>query len=114
LYRPSPPRRRRRMTRSASTSWRPPWPEPISNRFRRGAPRTPRSRTGSTASSRPPPPATRRPTMSDRPDVTNTVLAGPRARSTDVGDVPDALRRRYLTEAGRYGGGVAYYVDATI
>jgi hypothetical protein len=52
--------------------------------------------------------------MSDRPDVTNTVQAGPRARSIEVGDVPDALRRRYLTEAGRNGAGVAYYVDATI
>jgi hypothetical protein len=30
-----------------------------------------------------------------------------------VGDVPDALRRRFLTESGRLGGGLAYYPDAT-
>jgi hypothetical protein len=52
--------------------------------------------------------------MSDRPDVTNAVQAGPRAGSIEAGDVPDALRRRYLTETGRNGAGVAYYVDAII
>jgi hypothetical protein len=30
-----------------------------------------------------------------------------------VGDVPDALRQRFLTESGRLGGGLAYYPDAT-
>ena len=51
--------------------------------------------------------------MSDRPDITNTVQAGASARSTQAGDVPDALRRRYLTEVGRFGAGIAYYADAT-
>ncbi|WP_372784653.1 LPD7 domain-containing protein [Phenylobacterium sp.] len=52
--------------------------------------------------------------MSDKPDVTNAVQPGGPARSTEAGDVPDALRRRYLTEAGRNGAGIAYYTDATI
>jgi len=51
--------------------------------------------------------------MADSPAPTNAVRTNGPARSTEVGDVPDALRRRFLTESGRLGGGVAYYVDAT-
>jgi hypothetical protein len=51
--------------------------------------------------------------MPDNPSPTNAVHARGAVLSTDVGDVPDALRRRYLTEAGRNGAGVAYYIDAT-
>ncbi|HEY2355953.1 MAG TPA: LPD7 domain-containing protein [Phenylobacterium sp.] len=52
--------------------------------------------------------------MSDRPDITNRVLTAGAARSTQAGDVPDALRRRYLTEAGRGHAGIAYYADASV
>ena len=52
--------------------------------------------------------------MSDRPDITNSVQAAGPARSIQAGDVSEALRRRYLTEAGRGGAGIAYYVDATV
>jgi conjugative element/phage-associated large polyvalent protein len=42
-------------------------------------------------------------------------LLGPAepGRSTVEGDVPQALRRRYLTETGRFGQGLGFYVDAT-
>jgi hypothetical protein len=43
----------------------------------------------------------------------NTLDAVTPGRSLTVGDVPDALRRRYLTEAGRNGQGLGFYVDAT-
>jgi hypothetical protein len=52
--------------------------------------------------------------MPDDPATTNALRLDGSARSTDVGDVPDALRRRYLTERGRWGGGLAYYADATL
>ncbi|HEX3365000.1 LPD7 domain-containing protein [Phenylobacterium sp.] len=52
--------------------------------------------------------------MPDDPAATNTLRPDGSARSTDVGDVPDALRRRYLTKRARWGGGLAYYADATI
>ena len=51
--------------------------------------------------------------MADRPAPVNTVRPGDKARSLDVGDVPDALRQRYLTESGRMGAGLAFYADAT-
>jgi hypothetical protein len=43
----------------------------------------------------------------------NTLDAVPPSRSLTEGDVPEALRRRYLTEAGRNGQGLGFYVDAT-
>jgi hypothetical protein len=44
---------------------------------------------------------------------TNTVnIAGP-SRSRAEGDVPEALRRKYLTESDRFGS-VAFYLDATV
>lgn len=51
--------------------------------------------------------------MADSPAPTNTVRSDGTARSLQIGDVPDALRRRFLTESGRLRGGLAYYVDAT-
>ncbi|HEX5263923.1 MAG TPA: LPD7 domain-containing protein, partial [Phenylobacterium sp.] len=61
-----------------------------------------------------PPPVTRRHDMSDRPDITNRMQTAGAARSTQAGDVPDALRRRYLTETGRGHASIAYYVDASV
>lgn len=52
--------------------------------------------------------------MADSPISPDTLRPDGSARSTDVGDVPDALRRRYLTERRRWGGGLVYYADATI
>jgi len=51
--------------------------------------------------------------MADNSALTNSVRSSGPALSTDVGDVPDALRRRFLTESGRLGRGLAYYPDAT-
>lgn len=48
--------------------------------------------------------------MADSP--INLVDAGPAARSASSGDVPERLRRRYLTDA-RNGPGLGFYVDAT-
>jgi len=50
--------------------------------------------------------------MSDSPDITNTV--GPDGRASGrPGDVPEAVRRRYLTER-RLDGAVVYFTDATV
>jgi hypothetical protein len=46
--------------------------------------------------------------------LTNTVTIAGSSRSKAAGDVPDALRRKYLTESGRFGAGVAFFVDATV
>jgi hypothetical protein len=45
--------------------------------------------------------------------LSNTLDAVKPGRSMAEGDVPDALRRRYLTEAGRLGQGLGFYMDAT-
>jgi hypothetical protein len=45
--------------------------------------------------------------------LSNTLGPVRPGRSTAEGDVPDALRRRYLTEAGRLGQGLGFYMDAT-
>lgn len=44
----------------------------------------------------------------------NTLQPGGPGRSIEEGDVPDALRRRYLTERGRLGAGLGFYVDGTV
>ena len=49
--------------------------------------------------------------MSDSPDITNTVSPDGQA-SSRPGDVPEAVRRRYLTER-RLDGAVVYFTDAT-
>ena len=46
--------------------------------------------------------------------LTNTVTIAGSSRSRTESDIPDALRRKYLTESGRLGAGTAFYVDATI
>ena len=46
--------------------------------------------------------------------LTNTVNPSGPSRSKAEGDVPDALRRKYLTESGRFGAGIGFYVDATV
>jgi hypothetical protein len=50
--------------------------------------------------------------MADDP-LSNTLDAVTPGRSLVAGDVPRGLRRRYLTEAGRPGQGLGFYVDAT-
>jgi hypothetical protein len=50
--------------------------------------------------------------MADDP-LNNTLDAVAPGRSLVQGDVPQALRRRYLTEAGRHGQGLGFYEDAT-
>ena len=50
--------------------------------------------------------------MADDP-LSNTLDAVTPGRSLVAGDVPQALRRRYLTEIGRRGEGLGFYVDAT-
>ena len=52
--------------------------------------------------------------MADSPIPPNTLRPDGSAPSTDMGDVPDALRRRYLTENARWGGGLDYYAGAAI
>lgn len=47
--------------------------------------------------------------MSDKPDVTNSVR-GPTGRA---GDLPEAVRKRYLAER-RLDGSIAYFADATV
>ena len=46
--------------------------------------------------------------------LTNTVNPAGSSRSKVEGDVPDSLRRKYLTESGRFGAGIGFYVDATV
>ena len=46
--------------------------------------------------------------------LTNTVNPAGSSRSKVEGDIPDALRRKYLTESGRFGAGIGFYVDATV
>jgi hypothetical protein len=50
--------------------------------------------------------------MSDSPDLTNSVTPEGQAGSR-AGDVPEAVRRRYLTER-RLDGAVVYFTDATV
>lgn len=50
--------------------------------------------------------------MSDKPDVTNS-LAGASSTATRPGDVPETLRRRYLTER-RFDGSVEFFADASV
>jgi hypothetical protein len=44
----------------------------------------------------------------------NTLQPDGPARSVEEGDVPDVLRRRYLTERGRLGAGLGFYVDGAV
>jgi hypothetical protein len=50
--------------------------------------------------------------MSDSPDATNS-LTGHAARSTQVGELPEAVRRRYLSER-RLDGAMVFFTDATV
>lgn len=51
--------------------------------------------------------------MPDEPNAENTLRSIPEPRSQAVGDVPEAIRRRYYTEE-RAGPGLGFYVDARI
>ncbi|HEY0438259.1 MAG TPA: LPD7 domain-containing protein [Phenylobacterium sp.] len=51
--------------------------------------------------------------MTDDTPTQNGLSAAVRGRSTDLGDIPDGLSRRYFLD-GRGGGGLGFYVDATI
>lgn len=51
--------------------------------------------------------------MSAEPQAGNTLGAAGRTHSGVVGDVPDAVRRRYLTDE-KGGLGLGFYVDATV
>ena len=51
--------------------------------------------------------------MADNAKPTNALRPNGTAHSTEIGDVPDALRQRFLTEAGRGDRGLSFYVDAT-
>lgn len=51
--------------------------------------------------------------MADEKPQENTLAPGGRGRSAKIGDVPDAIARRYYTD-DRGGPGQGYYVDATV
>ena len=51
--------------------------------------------------------------MPDEPNPENTLRSIPEPRSQAVGDVPEAIRRRYYTEE-RGGPGLGFYIDARI
>jgi hypothetical protein len=51
--------------------------------------------------------------MPDKAQAENTIAASDRSRSANVGDVPEAIRRRYFTDE-RGGPGLGFYVDATV
>jgi hypothetical protein len=51
--------------------------------------------------------------MADDPPILNALAAAVRGRSSQLGDIPDGLSRRYFLD-GRGAGGLGYYVDATI
>lgn len=51
--------------------------------------------------------------MPDNAPSENTISATDRSRSATVGDVPEAIRRRYYTDE-RGGPGLGFYVDATV
>src|ERR1700761_6477591 len=50
--------------------------------------------------------------MTDSPDLTNTVMPDGDARGR-AGDVPEAIRRRYLAER-RLDGAIVYFTDTTV